>query len=162
MSRKWKIHNDSLIEKEEILNSLKTQSVEDIAAMLIFIPEQDRWTLLRDVLLSLRSEVEGTWDESPMVRAIEYLYILVRFSESALRFPSRSEQDELFQELKSDPSRNARTTATIVKLLEKASQSPKSRKAARQLRERQRSYRDGGQALPDAPKRYEGGADEEW
>ena len=156
--KKWIIHNESLKEKEEILNHLKTLSEEDIAAMLIFLPEQDRWTLLRDVLLSLRSEVEGVMDESPLARAIEYLYILVRFVETSLRYPSREEQDELFQELKSEP-RN-RITDTIVMLLKKASQSPKSRKAARQLRERQRSYRTDGQALPDAPKRYEGGADD--
>lgn len=155
MSRKWKIHNDSLIEKEEILNSLKTQSVEDIAAMLIFIPEQDRWTLLRDVLLSLRSEVAEARDENPMARAIEYLYTLVRFVETAKRFPNKTEQGELFQELGSISDRNIRKTKTLVTMLREASQSPRSRKANRQLKESQKDYRDGGQELPDSPKRYE-------
>ena len=155
MSRKWKIHNDSLIEKEEILNSLKTQSVEDIAAMLIFIPEQDRWTLLRDVLLSLRSEVAEARDENPMARAIEYLYTLVRFVETAKRFPNKTEQGELFQELGSISDRNIRKTKSLVTMLREASQSPRSRKANRQLKESQRDYRDGGQELPDSPKRYE-------
>ena len=155
MSRKWKIHNDSLIEKEEILNSLKTQSVEDIAAMLIFIPEQDRWTLLRDVLLSLRSEVAEARDENPLARAIEYLYTLVRFVETAKRFPNKTEQGELFQELGSISDRNIRKTKSLVTMLREASQSPRSRKASRQLKESQRDYRDGGQELPDSPKRYE-------
>ena len=156
VDKKWKIHNESSKEKEEILHSLRTQSVEDIAAMLIYIPEQDRWTLLRDVLLSLRSEVAGPLDENPMARAIEYLYILIRFVETAKRYPSRQEQDELFQELKSISDRNIRKTVSLVTMIQEASQSPRSRKAIRQLQESQRSYRDGGQELPDSPKRYEG------
>lgn len=149
-------------DKEEILNILRTESVQDIAAMLCFIPEEDKWYLMRDTLLSIRTEMVGTWNENPKLRAIDYLYVLLRFIETSSRFPSREEQDELFQELKSISLRNKRKTVSMVTLIQEASESSRSRKAARQLKEIERSYRDEGQALPDAPKRYEGGADEEW
>ena len=151
-----------LKDQREISNYLKTLSVQDLAAMLRFVPEEDRWDLMRDLLLSIRTEVATQGNESPLGRAIDYLYILLRFVEISKRFPTKKEQGELFQEVYGLSGRNALMTDAIAILLRKAADSPRSRKAARQLKEIERFYRDEGQELPDAPKRYEGGADEEW
>jgi predicted sugar kinase len=133
------------------------RSAEDLAAMLVFMPEQERWSLLRDILLSLRSEVAEDMGENPYARAIEYLYTLVRFVETAKRYPSKTEQGDLFEELNSPTSEKSRSSIPpMVTLLRKASQSPKSRKAIRQLKEKQRSYRDEGQEFPDSPYSEEG------
>lgn len=149
-------------DRKEISDYLGIQSIQDLAAMLHLVPEEEKWDLMRDLLISIRTEVAPQTNESPFGRAIDYLYTLLRFIEVSKRFPTREEQDELFQEVFGLVDRNNRLTDAIAILLKKAEASPRSRKAARQLKEIERSYRDGGQALPDAPKRYEGGADDEW
>lgn len=142
--------------EEEILQYFRINSINDLAAMLCQIPEEDVWELIRDSLISLRSGVAMSEVESPYVRAIEYLYILVRFIETAKRFPSKEEQGKLFEELQSQASSDASLIDSMATLIQKASEHPKSRKTIRELRERSRFYREEGQELPDSPIRYEG------
>ena len=127
--------------EEEILRIFRIESIDDVAAMLCQIPEEDLWNLIREILLALRAKVDQSLDENPKLRSIEYLYALVRFVEISQRFPSKTEQGELLQELTSQPLREDRQITEVVKLLQKASKNPRSREASRQLRERSRKYR---------------------
>ena len=129
-------------DQDEILSIFRIESIHDIAAMLCQVPEEDLWNLIREILLALRSRVATKQDENPMQRATEYLYALVRFIEIAKRFPNKEEQGELLEELTDQKTiREDRLVPGLETILRKASESPKSRKARRQLQERSRKYR---------------------
>lgn len=148
-------------DREAILKFYRIDSISDLAAMLCQVPEEDLWQLVRDCLLSIRTGVALGSGESPYARAIEYLYTLVRFVETSMRFPSKEEQGKLFEELLGQTTqKEGGQIVPLATMLREASKSPKSRKAIRQLREMARDYREEGQELPDAPDRYEGGAEE--
>jgi len=137
--------------KKEILDFFRIESINDIAAKLCQIPEDDLWNLSREILLALRVRVasenrekqfDANQTSNPYSRAIEYLYILNRFVETAKRFPSKEEQGALFEDLtKAKPLREERLTREVTRLLEEASKTPKSRKARWQLQQRSRRYR---------------------
>lgn len=129
-------------DEEAILHFFRIDSIHDLVARLCQVPEEDLWNLIREILLALRSKVADTKKETSCVKAIEYLYALVRFIEISRRFPSKSEQGGLLEELTSFPLREDRKIAEVVTLLQKASQSPENREAIRQLRERSRKIRD--------------------
>jgi len=125
-------------ELEKVLEAIS--DVDELASQLVLLPEENLWTLVRDCLLALQTRVgQSTGREAPVLRSIGYLYSLVRFVESAQRFPSKAEQGEL---LELSFSTNASGQIDPVsEMLRKASETPKSRKARRQLRERARKYR---------------------
>lgn len=139
-------------DEEEVLHFFRIDSIHDLAARLCQVPEEDLWNLMREILLALRSRIAFGQEETPYLRAIEYLYTLNRFVEISKRYPSKTEQGRLFEELTSqNPIREDRQIAEVVKLLQIASRNPENRKAIRQLKEKSRKYRDSGLVLKDSP-----------
>jgi hypothetical protein len=132
-------------DEEALLKHLQNLGVgteEDLAARLCQFPEEGLFAIIRDCLLAIR--VNSVYKEGkPFLKALEYVYAIVRFVEVSRRFPSKVEQGELLEDLssKEKPSREARQTKEVVKLLQEASQNPSNREAARQLKLRSRFYR---------------------
>lgn len=146
-------------DKEEILKIFRIETIDDLAAMLGQIPEEDNFSLIRQSLLALRVKIVHRDEEkTPFSRAIAYMYILIRWIETHKRFPSRTEQGELLEELGSSRDREESTVQDMATYLRKSAESPKSRKADRQLQERARKYRGGGIELQDSPVQ----SDDEW
>jgi hypothetical protein len=137
--RKYTLPEDEDVLMEHLQN-LGIGTEEDLAARLCQFPEEGLWAIIRDCLLAIR--VNSVYKEGkPFLKALEYLYALVRFVEVSRRYPRKKEQGELLEELSSKPSREARQTKEVVKLLTEASENPSNREAARQLKLRSRFYR---------------------
>jgi hypothetical protein len=139
-------------DRDEIARYFRIESVEDLAAMLGQLPEEDNWELIRQLLLAIRVNiVHRIGEKTPYSRAIAYLYTLGRWIETYKRFPSHKEQGEILEDTASNKDREELVPKDMATYLKEAGSTPKSRKADRQLQERGRKYRGGGIELQDSP-----------
>lgn len=146
-------------DRDQISRYFRIETIDDLAAMLGQLPEEDNWALIRQALLSIRvNTVHRIGEKTPYSRAVAYLYILTRWIETYKRFPSHAEQGEILEELTSSKIREEIAPKDMATYLKESGESPKSREADRQLQERGRKYRGGGIELQDSTVQ----SDDEW